>query len=427
MELYDLKDNKSIKDYYSKLFNPKVHLENIDFPKGAGTSGEIKASEYVSSTLTNYGYDPKLEEFYFEQKNFSLTSLLPFLIFFVWSVLLMANIEWFSFNFFLSVLILLFPLVFILIFIFFGTFNKYLIEKSRKKLYKFNKKVTETKIKHDNMDNPKKSRNIIASIGPEDANEHILFTAHIDSISSAISIKVMEIVGIIVVGGFLLLNLAYLVNLATMDYFQINFMKQFSLIIILIIVIIFLFALVLQLSRFFRGNNSHGIIDNGTGVSVLLEIAHFLKEKNFNKAHVTFGFYGAEELGLYGSAYHYSTKNYNKDKLHVISVDMIGEKGPVSYIKSIFPLRKKYFNKYFNEKIESIAKDLEIPVKGSKFFYSGSDFAHWFFDGYKSNWLINPSSFIHSKNDNLENVDFNLVQDTVILFIEYLKNEYKIS
>ena len=53
-------------------------------------------------------------------------------------------------------------------------------------------------------------------------------------------------------------------------------------------------------ARLFRGNASHGIVDDGTGVAILLELAKHLKSHPIPDTQFTFGFFGAEEAGLVG-------------------------------------------------------------------------------------------------------------------------------
>jgi Zn-dependent M28 family amino/carboxypeptidase len=175
------------------------------------------------------------------------------------------------------------------------------------------------------------------------------------------------------------------------------------------------------LSRLFRGNASHGIIDDGTGVAILLELARFVQERQIPGTRFTFGFFGAEEAGLVGSAHTYGSQPLDKDRLHVISVDMIGEKPPLSYVKAIYPVRQRKMDAAFNEQIASIAGELGIEVKGKTFPYPGSDFGHFLLDaGVKTNWLISQSRLIHSKRDNLDNVNQALVQDALTLVVGYL-------
>ena len=80
---------------------------------------------------------------------------------------------------------------------------------------------------------------------------------------------------------------------------------------------------------FLNTQRAHGIIDDGTGTAILLELARFLKDQSVSNTRFTFGFFGAEEAGLVGSTFYYLNREVDKDKLHVISVDMIGEKPPL--------------------------------------------------------------------------------------------------
>ena len=360
-------------------------------------------------------------EFYVRKKKFSIMNLLPFIIVLLWATTLVLNIEYFSYNIFLSIVILLFPILIIFIFINFRSFNQRLVRKTRKKNNELNKKIIDQQLDNKKENSLMKSSNIIASVGPKEAKKHILFTAHFDSISSDIPLKAMKYIGLIALFGFFLLNGFYFINMITLTFVNINYIQQFSFLYYGLLLLVLICIFILISSRLFRSNKSHGIIDNGTGVAILLEIAKFLKENEISNTCITLGFFGSEELGLYGSGHYYSNQNFDKEKLHVISVDMIGEKGPISYIKSIFPFRKLYFDTEFNNKMESIAGNVGIKVKGINFFYSGSDFAHWFIEGYKCNWLYNPSNLLHTEKDNLNNVNKDLVQDALVLLIEYLK------
>ena len=145
-----------------------------------------------------------------------------------------------------------------------------------------------------------------------------------------------------------------------------------------------------------------------------------MKNRNFKDYGFIVGFFSAEELGLIGSTFYYIDNKFDKDRLHVVSVDMIGEKGPLVYVKGINPIKQIAMDSIFNSLIESIAKKLEIEVKGKNFPYPGSDFASWLIDGYKANWFSNKSEVIHSKKDNIDSVDEKLVNDALKLIVGYL-------
>ena len=110
-------------------------------------------------------------------------------------------------------------------------------------------------------------------------------------------------------------------------------------------------------------------------------------------------------------------------KPHVISIDMIGEKPPLSYVKGIFPVIKQRMDPAFNEQIVSLAQALDIKIKGRNFPYPGSDFGHFLDGGCRANWFINRSCLIHSKRDTLRNVNQELVNDALKLMVAYLLQE----
>jgi putative aminopeptidase FrvX len=261
------------------------------------------------------------------------------------------------------------------------------------------------------------SRNVIAEIGPADAEQQILFTAHFDSISSTIPTRLMMISMLIGFVGALVYSVLYLVNMIVDGNFiaaNLPAYAVFASILAVLLGIVFL-------SRSLRSNKSHGIIDDGTGVAILLELSKLVKARPIPGYKFIFGFYGSEESGLIGSTYDYMKREIDKDRLRVISVDMIGEKPPLAYVKKIALIRGAIMDPTLNEQIVSIAESLDIEIEGKNFPYSGSDFAPFMLlGGCRANWIINRSRLIHSKNDHLGNVNEILVNDAMKLIAGYL-------
>ena len=230
--------------------------------------------------------------------------------------------------------------------------------------------------------------------------------------------------GIVGFVGLLLYSVLYLGNVLAEYFLGLKYLAAYFPYFSLLALVVLVSLLVFTLARLFRGNDSHGIIDDGTGVAILLELARFIHNHDFPGTRFTFGFFGSEESGLIGSAYYYLNRDTDKNKLRVISIDMIGEKQPLSYVKGIYPLRKRRMDPGFNEQMESIAQDLDIEIKGKNFPYPGSDFGHFLLDGdCKTNWLINDSKKIHSKHDNLSNLKETLVIDALKLMVGWLLEE----
>ena len=186
-----------------------------------------------------------------------------------------------------------------------------------------------------------------------------------------------------------------------------------------ILAIIFLDLLLII--RGFRTNVSHGSIDDATGVSIILELSRIVEELK-PKLRITFIAFSSEEVGFYGSSYHYykNKQLFNKET-QIISIDMIGEVPPLCYVKSVNPIKKIRTDNSFNQDIEKIANECNIALKGIKFFYPGSDFAVWLLNGYNANWIYNKSRFIHSKNDKPSRINKELITDCFTIFVKYFE------
>ena len=410
---------QKVENILTSKLDPIKHLKQIDYPRRAGTEGEKKAADYIFTTLQEYGHQPKTQEFYFLRSKVGLNLILPFL-FLSWGLLSLINILYLDNNIVISTLILSAPTIGIIVLINFGSFAKYFLRRKTTQIQKLELKVMNQTLKRKEQGKILTSKNIIAEIGSNDAEHHFLFTAHIDSISWKLSMKMLKIFGIVGIISFSFYSAAYLLNVITDLGFDWNFMREFFLLFVILLFLAFLSLGSLFISQNFRGNESHGIIDDGTGIVIILELAKFLKDQNIQNCKFTFGFFGAEEAGLIGSSYYYHKTQFDKNKLQVISFDMIGEKTPLAYIKGVNPIIKSPMDPVFNSRVTEIAKKLNIEIKGSNFIYPASDFAHWLFDGYKTSWFTNKSEFIHSKRDNLDNVNEIMVNNALRIIIGYV-------
>ena len=397
--------------------DPMQHLRNLDYSRRAGTEGERKAAAYIAGVLAENGIESARQEFHFERPKL-LPKLVPPLVLLLWTILSLANLRYWDSNPIMSLLVLALPSALILAVLNLDRVMRVSFARRRKKLRQVAAEVEDGTLP---LDQVVTSQNVIAELGPEDAEKQVLFTAHFDSVSSMMPMRVTTICMGLGFAGTLLYSLAILANFITRSLFGLDFLQpNFSL--VAAVALITLCCLeVFFLSRLFRGNESHGIIDDGTGVAILLELARFVREHPIPGYKITFGFFGAEEAGLVGSATYYDSRPVDKSRLHVISVDMIGEKPPLSYVKGIYPVRRRQMDAAFNAQIASIAEQLDIEVKGKNFPYPGSDFGHFMLDGEcRTNWFISQSDLIHSKRDTLDNVQEALVQDALKLLVAYL-------
>lgn len=393
--------------------DPIRHLRNLDFPRRSGTDGEQKAAAYIAQVLKDNGSQPLFTEFQYSKPKIR-SRIIPPMVLLTWLVLSLVNIRFWGNNPVVSLAVLGLPLALILGVLNFGRVMSYFSGRRMRDLKKVEKEFDAGRLKPDQVIT---SCNVTAEIGPEDAAQQILFTAHFDSISSRIPTRVTMISMMLGVIGVMVYSVLYAAN----TFGEVNFIAaNFQAYVMFALVLVLLLGLFFT-SRFLKSNDSHGIIDDGTGVAILLELAKFVQAHPIPAHQFIFGFYGAEENGVIGSTYDYIHRAVDKNKLRVISVDMIGEKAPLAYVKRLGLMRKARMEPGFNEQIDSIAKTLDIKIEGKNFPYPGSDFAPFMLDGgCSANWLINRSRLIHSKHDQLGNVDESLVKDALKLMVAYL-------
>jgi hypothetical protein len=393
--------------------DPIKHLKKLDYPRRSGTEGEEKAAAYITQVLKENGYEPVLSEFQYSKPKVR-SRVIPPLIFLIWLVLSLVNIRFWDSHVVISALVLLLPLGLVLAILNFGRVMRYFSNRRIKDLRKVEKQREDGTLKVDQVIT---SRNVVAEIGPEDAEQQILFTAHFDSISSRIPMRLSLVGAMIGFLGFLIYSGLYGISVfGGQNFIEANYPAYVIYASILAVSLGIFFT-----SRALRSNVSHGIIDDGTGVAILLELAEFAKKQSISGFKFIFGFFGSEESGLIGSTYDFINREVDKNKLRVISVDMIGEKPPLAYVKRIALIRNARMDPALNEQIVSIAEELDIKIEGKSFPYPGSDFAPFMLTGgCAANWISNRSRFIHSKNDHLGNVNEELVKDALTLIVAYL-------
>jgi len=393
--------------------DPIQHLKHLDYPRRSGTEGEKKAAAYVAKVLKEIGYKPAVSEFQYRKPKPGSRLILP-LVMLIWLALSLVNVKYWNSNRIVSWIVLLVPAALFLAILNFGRLTRFFSDRRIKGLRKVEK---ERKEGTQNPDQVITSRNVIVEIGPEQAEQHILFTAHFDSIASRIPMRLMTISMMLGFIGLLIYSVLYLINMfVESNFIEASFPAFVVFASVLAMVLGILFA-----SRSLRSNQSHGIIDDGTGVAILLELAKFVKTHPLPGRKFIFGFYGSEESGLIGSTYDFIKREIDPNRLRVISVDMIGEKPPLAYVKRIALVRGARMDPVFNQQIVSTAEALGIVIEGKNFPYPGSDFAPFMLaGGCSANWLINRSRLIHSKNDHLGNVNEELVNDALKLIVACL-------
>lgn len=385
----------------------------------AGTPGNEKALKYLEDTFRRKGFEPTIEEFPLPPKSKTSQIFLPiFLI--AWGILSYYNAIFISgiLGYLFAGFFLLVPILLIIILFKLEVLFKRMIKKNFEKIKTIAGENDEKRYK-----NPvKKGRNIFVEVIPETGKyeSHLYLTAHHDSTTLKFNMRSLRLLSMVGLLAGIIYILSYFIHyigllIANYDLFEI-----YSTFYLIDLIIFLVFINFLLFGRIFRSNRSHGANDDLTGTALVLELASIAKEIKPN-LKITFILFDAEEVGLLGSSYHYFTREafFKSEKLHVVSIDMIGEIPPLSFVKQIKPIMAIPMNSEFNDQMQTLAQRLGIEMKLRKFFYPGSDFACWLLNGYPANWVISPSKYIHSAQDVAQNVNGELVNECLKLFTAY--------
>ncbi|MEW5806852.1 MAG: M28 family peptidase [Acidobacteriota bacterium] len=244
------------------------HIQNLSFPRRAGSPGEEAAFRYIMNFFRRYPFD-------IEVQNFAFSTLPPALV------------------------PRLIPLLVVILLLLSSTFLgglpvlSTLIASSIIPIFIFSTRWSCIAEIISGYGGTEESRNIIARIPGKGSEREIVFMAHYDSKSQIVPIM-LRIAGTIV---FLLLSFvtAALVILAASAA---PFAGKKSILYTLSIACLFALPGILNFSR----NRSPGAIDNASGVALLLELARVISE-NHRKGMPAFTFVATavEEEGLIGS------------------------------------------------------------------------------------------------------------------------------
>lgn len=164
---------------------------------------------------------------------------------------------------------------------------------------------------------PLESYNVVGTAGrDDDSAPHVIFVAHYDSKSQALSVVLRVVLTIITLCMALLMTIAVVVTLlpggvsVTTDGFWLACM-------------IGAVAMLGQaLNR--SGNRSPGAVDNASGVATVLELARVLPKRIGNRAKLTFLFSAGEEIGMAGVLRFVQRNNPYLDEGRVVFVNIDG-------------------------------------------------------------------------------------------------------
>ena len=376
------------------------HVKALAYDRSAASVGETRTINYIQNELHDSDINSKVE-------------------YFSWSTpirYLMKTIYLMIFTY-----LLIYRLFLVIVFFY---FVKYMFQKTRK-------------ISFVNREQSKNLFAKIPSIKSEPNRPIIIFSAHYDSISSRIPyamqrilMAIMKIIILPYLGLSIFISLWLILNIISITSFNellLYLVSVSSLTTISVIIPIFLFL--------FTSSKSTGSIDNASGVSILIELAKYVKENPLTNYDVLFLWCGAEEWGLKGSKKFVAkyikkySKIYDLNKSVNINIDMVG-----SYIGLLDKsglLYKKAMNKNLNKLIEASAEELNVQMTSyNKIIKPKSDYISFKKFSKKKNKsfqiaLIHSdkdSKFIHSKDDSPEKCSNILMDDCLKICYNTIKN-----
>jgi hypothetical protein len=278
----------------------------------------------------------------------------------------------------------------------------------------FSIKYLFARTRHYTLLGKESSKNLIAEF-PSKTKEKkpvAILTAHYDSFSANLPFRIQGIL-FFIFKTIIIPYLGFTVSLSLWLLFdtQNRTMIEVSNLIFLSSISSFMITFLIAL-MLYSTKKSLGAIDNASGVSILIELAKYLKKNPLKNMDVIIIFTGAEEWGLIGSKRYlkrhtsYFQKKYDLDKSFNINYDMIGSYIGLIHEKGI--LKKKKINKSLNMYIEEAAENLDIKyVKHSHFINPKTDHRKFlkFARKTKSKFQVacfhsaKDSKYIHSPRD----------------------------
>jgi len=140
-------------------------------------------------------------------------------------------------------------------------------------------------------------------------------------------------------------------------------------------------------------SDSPGTDDNGSGAALVLSLAHRFKETPTQNVDLFFGWWGAEETGLFGSRQfvRQTHEQLDKDKLHIINADCVGVGEYLTVHTGQGTINRKTADQGTIERLEKAAKMHKVKTSRSwESIISGgsSDQAGWIDRGFKNTALI---------------------------------------
>jgi hypothetical protein len=199
-------------------------------------------------------------------------------------------------------------------------------------------------------------------------------------------------------------------------------------------------------------SDSPGTDDNGSGTALVLSLAQRFKENPTQNVDLFFGWWGAEEMGLFGSRQfvRQTHEQFDKEKLHIINADCVGVGEYLSVHTGQGTINRKTADQDTVNRLEKAAAENDVKTSRSwESIISGgsSDQAGWIDRGFKNTSLIlrankqklslptrlvaailrinDPSQYeldhIHTPDDTLETINQDVLESSTNVAEAYIR------
>jgi leucyl aminopeptidase len=162
-----------------------------------------------------------------------------------------------------------------------------------------------------------------------------------------------------------------------------------------------------------ENGRSPGADDDGSGVTVSLEVLRSLVNTNFQpRKTLEFQFYSAEEVGFLGSQY--IARSYRNERKRVIGMLHLDMAGYATKESRLIRIVRDYTDPELNKFVELIIKTYtNSSIGDDECGYACSDHASFTEVGYRSAYIFESvfSPVYHSANDTIEYVDFDYLKE----------------
>ncbi len=351
-------------------------IQEMAYPRFVGTEGERKAAGYIEKEFEKAGLEVSEESFTY--------SLLPVKVFRKAGHLLQACLVLLV-GFLVGVRPVLSFVFSIVLFVFLCLATQW---------SKFLGSSMSIGTKHP-------SRNLVASSEGSVSERKVILMAHYDSKSQFFPMRLRIFILTVSIFGSMIFSLGVIGAVLGVMAFGFSVPSSFFLYSGLFLSF---FPVSLVFNR--TGNDSPGVVDNASGVAVMLELARVFSEEPSEDLDFQFVATSAEEIGLIGSISFLEEHREELDegKVFLINLDALGT-GEIIY-NSGYGLPVTSTSHFLNGLIEEVAEEKKIDVKG-EYLPTGLAADHMPFveNGFEATWLHSSMSTVHTEEDSLKQIN----------------------